>query len=83
MVTLLNTVEDPIARDICRAHGDRPDELLEILHAVQDENGYLADSALRTIAHALNISRAEIHGVVSFYHDYKRKEGAVRRKACS
>ncbi len=88
MATLLNTIEDTEAREICRDHGDQPDELLEILHAVQAEQGHLSDGALRTIASALNISRAEIHGVVSFYHDYKREPGAkltlkiCRAEAC-
>lgn len=88
MVTLLNTVEDPIARKICSDHGDKPDELLEILHAVQNEKGFLSDGALRTITHALNLSRAEVHGVVSFYHDYKREKQAdqtikiCRAEAC-
>lgn len=88
MVTLLNTVEDPIARAICGGHGDKPEELLEILHAVQHENGFLSDGALRTIAHSLNLSRAEVHGVVSFYHDYKREKQArqtikiCRAEAC-
>jgi len=88
MVTLLNTVEDAGAREICRAHGDKPDALLEILHDVQAEAGYLSDEALRSIAYALNITRADIHGVVSFYHDYKRKAQArqtikiCRAEAC-
>ena len=88
MVTLLNTVEDPIARNICRDHGDEPEELLEILHAVQHQHGFLSDGALRTITHALNLSRAEVHGVVSFYHDYKREKQAnqtikiCRAEAC-
>jgi len=83
MVTLLNTVEDSYARDVCRDHGDKPDELLEILNAIQRKAGYLSDGALRTIAQALNISRAEIHGVASFYHDYKREPGAkVTLKIC-
>lgn len=88
MVTLLNTVEDKFARDACRDHGDKADELLEILHDVQHKKGYLSDGALRTIAHAVNISRAEIHGVVSFYHDYKREKQAnqtikiCRAEAC-
>jgi formate dehydrogenase subunit gamma len=47
--------------------------LLPILHAVQHEIGYLPDDALRHIAQRLNISRAEIHGVVSFYHDFLTK----------
>ena len=88
MVTLLNTVEDKVAREACRAHGDAPDALLEVLHDVQSSKGYLTDGALRTIAHALNISQAEIHGVVSFYHDYKREKPAnkiikiCRAEAC-
>ncbi len=88
MVTLLNTVEDKGARDICAAHGDKPENLLEILHDVQADAGFLADGALRTIANVLNITRAEVHGVVSFYHDYKREAGAkltlkiCRAEAC-
>lgn len=88
MVTLLNTVEDTEARAACRAHGDRPDALLEILHDVQAKAGFLSDGALRTIAFALNITRAEIHGVASFYHDYKRSKPArqtiklCRAEAC-
>jgi len=76
VVTLLNTVEDEYARAVCRDHGDRPEELLEIFHDVQNEAGYLSDAALRTIAYALNRSRAEIHGVASFYHDFRRESGA-------
>ena len=60
-------------REICAQHGNRPDALIEILHAVQAERGYLADNALKGIAHALNISRAEIYGVVTFYHDFRRE----------
>ncbi len=88
MATLLNTIEDSRAREICKAHGDKPDELLEVLHEVQAANGYLTDEALRTIANSLNISRAEIHGVVTFYHDFKKEKGAkqtikiCRAEAC-
>jgi formate dehydrogenase subunit gamma len=46
--------------------------LLPILHGVQEEFGYLPAEALPIIANALNISRAEIHGVVSFYHDFRK-----------
>lgn len=45
--------------------------LLPILNAVQEEFGHVPREALPAIAEALNISRAEIHGVVSFYHDYR------------
>lgn len=88
MVTLINTVKDNISFKICERYENKPDALLEILHAVQASQGFLSDDALRTIAHCVNISRAEIHGVVSFYHDFKRKRGGdvtvqiCRAEAC-
>lgn len=45
--------------------------LLPILHAIQEEVGYVPNDALPLIAKELNLSRAEVHGVVSFYHDFK------------
>ncbi len=45
--------------------------LLPILHAVQDEFGYIPESAKQIIASALNVSRAEVHGVVTFYADFR------------
>lgn len=47
--------------------------LLPILHDVQHEFGYIPTEALPQIADALNISNAEVHGVVSFYHDFRRE----------
>ncbi|MEQ1695710.1 MAG: formate dehydrogenase subunit gamma [Hyphomicrobiaceae bacterium] len=60
-------------KGICAAHGNKPDELLEILHAVQHTHGFVAEDALPVIANALNLSRAEVHGVVTFYHDFRRE----------
>ncbi len=51
--------------------GDRG-PLLPILHAVQAEFGWVADQDLPIIADVLNLSRADVHGVVSFYHDFRR-----------
>ena len=45
--------------------------LLPILHGVQEEFGYVPQDSLPIIAEALNISKAEVHGVVTFYHDYR------------
>lgn len=45
--------------------------LLPILHALQDAYGYVPDDALPLIAEALNITKAEVHGVMSFYHDFR------------
>ncbi len=88
MAALIDKLEHAPARLICGRHDNRPDALLEILHEAQAAEGWLSDDALRTIADALNISRAEIHGVVSFYHDYKREAPAklaiklCRAEAC-
>lgn len=88
MTALINKLEHEGARAICRRHDNKPDALLEILHQTQEIHECLSDGALRTIADALNISRAEIHGVVSFYHDYRRQAPAhhvvkiCRAEAC-
>lgn len=47
--------------------------LLPIFHALQEEFGYVPDEAVPLIANALNQSRAEIHGVLTFYHDFRRE----------
>lgn len=64
-------VNDFIER-ILRDHVGRPGPLLLILHAVQKELGYVPDEAIPLIADGLNLSRAEVHGVVSFYHYFRR-----------
>ncbi len=62
--------------------------LLPILHALQEAFGYVPPQAQPIIAHALNISQAEVRGVVSFYHDFKIEPGAraviklCRAEAC-
>jgi formate dehydrogenase subunit gamma len=50
----------------------QPGALLPILHAVQDELTYVPDEAIAIIADALNQTRAEISGVISFYHHFRR-----------
>lgn len=57
--------------EIIASHSRREGPLLPILHDVQAEFGHVSDEAKRRIAKALNLSRAEVHGVVSFYHDFK------------
>ncbi len=53
---------------IVARHKDRPGPLIEILHDVQRALGYVHAEAVPLIAGALNLSRAEVHGVVTFYH---------------
>jgi formate dehydrogenase subunit gamma len=50
---------------------DTPGGLLPILHAVQDEFGFVPEAAVPAIAKALNLSRADVHGVLSFYHYFR------------
>lgn len=56
--------------EIIAAHAGRRGPLLPILHEVQREFGCIDREAEAQIAQALNLSRAEVHGVVSFYHDF-------------
>lgn len=56
---------------ICTAYSNAPDMLIEILHDVQAAISHVSETSLKTIASALNITRAEVHGVVSFYEDFK------------
>ncbi|MGA9421316.1 MAG: formate dehydrogenase subunit gamma [Rhodanobacteraceae bacterium] len=55
-----------------------PGALLPILHAVQDSIGHIPPDSIALIAHALNLTRAEVHGVVSFYHDFRSQPCARR-----
>ncbi|PIE11079.1 MAG: formate dehydrogenase subunit gamma [Rhodobacterales bacterium] len=52
-------------------HLGREGPLLPILHDIQGAYGHIPDAALPVIADALNLIRAEVHGVVSFYHDFR------------
>lgn len=58
--------------EIAAAHAGREGPLLPILHAVQAAFGCIDREAEAEIAEALNLSRAEVHGVVSFYHDFRQ-----------
>ena len=57
--------------EIVAAHIALEGPLLPILHAVQAEYGYVPQAALPAIAYGLNQTKAEIHGVMSFYHDFR------------
>ena len=48
-----------------------PGALLPILHGIQEELGYIPPDAVPMIASSLNLSRAEVHGVITFYHDFR------------
>jgi formate dehydrogenase subunit gamma len=71
------TIEATI-RALAEANAGRPGALLPILHAIQDELGYVPDAAVPIVANVLNLSRAEVHGVVTFYHFFRRHEPGKR-----
>lgn len=55
-------------QDLQHLHG----ALLPILHALQEEFGYIDEAAVPIVADALNISHADVHGVITFYHDFRK-----------
>jgi formate dehydrogenase subunit gamma len=64
-----SAIEDT-ARGIIARHPNKDGAALPILHALQAEFGYLPEETLPVVADALNISRAEIYGIATFYHDF-------------
>ena len=62
--------------------------MLPVLHALQQAFGCVPEAAVPMVAEALNLSRAEVHGVVTFYHDFRREPGGrhilklCRAEAC-
>lgn len=53
-------------------HRDRPGALLPILHDIQDALGHVPAAAVALIARELNLARAEVHGVISYYHHFRQ-----------
>jgi formate dehydrogenase subunit gamma len=60
-------------RAVIAPEAGQPGALLPIFHAVQDTFGHVPDAAIVIAAEILNMTRAEVFGVASFYHDFKRK----------
>jgi len=67
----LATVLDVLAR-----HADEPGALLPILHDVQDALGHIPKHLVPEIASAVNLSRAEVHGVITYYHHFRAEPAA-------
>lgn len=87
-------MESYLAWDVTTAHGvihehkEMPGALLPVLHALQETFGYIHRESETLVADALNISKADVHGVVTFYADFKRQPPArhelklCRAEAC-
>ncbi|GLW12927.1 formate dehydrogenase subunit gamma [Microtetraspora sp. NBRC 13810] len=59
-------------RSIVARHRDDRGALMPILHAVMEDMGYVDPAAIPILAEELNLSRADVHGVVTFYHDFRQ-----------
>ena len=63
--------DDAIAEGIIKARQSEKGAMLPILHDLQEAFGYVDAAAIPVIAETLNVSRAEVHGVITYYHDFR------------
>ena len=63
--------DNKTASDIVASFDARPEMLVQILHAFVGRFAWISEDAIRQLAAELNLSRAEVHGVVSYYHDFR------------
>ena len=79
----LSPAERAVVQRIASDLKGRPGPLLEVLHAIQSALGYVPAAAVPVVAEELNLSRAEVHGVVTFYHYFRRsRPGAHTVSLC-
>ncbi|MGA0266242.1 MAG: formate dehydrogenase subunit gamma [Lysobacterales bacterium] len=79
---------EALIRDLVRQFADVPGGLLPLLHAVQKALGYVPPEVIPELADGMGLSRAEVHGVIGFYHDFHVSPGGettihlCRAEAC-
>jgi len=73
MTTLYEPWDEARGAEIIAEHARHEGATLVILHALQEAFGYVPEAAIPMVAQALNLSRAEVHGVFTFYHDFRHK----------
>jgi formate dehydrogenase subunit gamma len=67
----VSTSREEIVTAIVSSHKEIPGPLLQVLHAIQDKLDFIPVDVVPLIAEGLNLSRAEVHGVISFYHFFR------------
>ena len=68
----MNSTYDPsLTREAVARHGARPELLVQILNDIVARIGWIPEAAIRQLAEELNVSRADVHGVASYYHDFR------------
>lgn len=78
LVSRANDMTEAIIRGVLATLRDKRGALLPILHGIQNELGYIPDETVPVIANTLNLTRAEVHGVISFYHDFRTKKAGKK-----
>jgi len=73
MVRTAQSFDIDAVRQVIAARRDLPGAMLPILHGIQEALGYVPADTVPMIAEALNVSRAEVHGVISFYHYFRQQ----------
>jgi formate dehydrogenase subunit gamma len=72
-----------LATEVVQEFRDQPGTLINALHKLQETFGYVDEAAMPMLARVFNLSRAEVHGVTSFYHDFRRsKPGKYTVRVC-
>ena len=72
-----------LATEVVQEFRDQPGALIVALHKLQETFGYVDEAAMPMLGKLFNLSRAEVHGVTSFYHDFRRhKPGRYTVKVC-
>ncbi len=72
-----------VATAVVQEFKDQPGALISALHKLQETFGYVDEAAMPMLGKLFNVSRAEVHGVTSFYHDFRRsKPGRYTIRVC-
>jgi formate dehydrogenase subunit gamma len=73
MMSVYEPWDEARGAEIIAEHSQGDGTTLVILHALQEAFGYVPEAAIPMVASALNLSRAEVYGVFTFYHDFRKK----------
>ena len=66
-----NAIDKSSVSSIVERYGARPEMLVQILQAIVQTHGWVSEDVIRQLAEELNLSRADVHGVVEYYHDFR------------
>jgi formate dehydrogenase subunit gamma len=82
-MTISTTTLADLVRAVAAEHGHERGPLLVMLHAIQERLGYVDPAVVPLLANELNLSRADVHGVVTFYRDFHASpQGRVTVRVC-